>query len=107
MLDALNNLIADYANGSSGSGTADISTLTSALNLVSQQRVTVDNSITRLNAATAVATTESTQLTAIQTNLVQADLPQISTQLSLTESQQNALINVISALGSGSLFDKL
>jgi hypothetical protein len=38
---------------------------------------------------------------------MQADLPQISTQLSLAESQQTALEAVIAQLGSGSLFDKL
>jgi len=58
----------------------------------------------RLSSA---ATTESVQLTTIQTNLMQSDIPGISTQLALTQSQQTALINVISALGSGSLFDKL
>jgi hypothetical protein len=31
----------------------------------------------------------------------------VSTQLSLAQSQQSALINVIAALGQGSLFDKL
>jgi flagellar hook-associated protein 3 FlgL len=81
--------------------------LTSALNFVSQQRVTIDNSINRLNTASGVAKSESIQLTAVQTNLMQADIPAVSTQLSLTQSQQSALISVISALGSGSLFDKL
>ncbi|MGB6687576.1 MAG: hypothetical protein WBE76_07015 [Terracidiphilus sp.] len=38
---------------------------------------------------------------------MQADLPTISTQLSLAETQQTALEDVISQLGTGSLFDKL
>jgi hypothetical protein len=38
---------------------------------------------------------------------MQADLPQISTQLSLSETQQTALEDIISQLGSGSLFQKL
>jgi hypothetical protein len=46
-------------------------------------------------------------LTTAQTDLMQADIPHISTQLSLTETQQTALEDVISQLGSGSLFDKL
>jgi flagellar hook-associated protein 3 FlgL len=107
VLGALNNLIADYASGTAGSGVADTAALSSALNYVGQQRVTIDNSISRLNAASGAATAESLQLTAVQTNLMQADIPGISTQLSLTKSQQSALISVISALGSGSLFDKL
>ncbi len=105
---ALNNLIADFSNGAPvAASVGDLQALNSALNYVSQQRVTLDNSLTRLTAASDAATSEKTQLTAAQTNLMQADLPQISTQLSLAESQQTALEAVIAQLGSGSLFDKL
>jgi len=107
VIGVLNNLVADYANGGSGAGVADTASLNTALNFVGQQRVLIDNSITRLNAASSAASTESIQLKAVQTELMQADIPGISTQLSLTQSQQTALISVISALGSGSLFDKL
>jgi flagellar hook-associated protein 3 FlgL len=107
VLGTLNSLVADYAGGTTGSGVADTAALNSALNFVSQQRVTIDNSITRLSAASGVATEEATQLTAVQTNLMQADIPSVSTQLSLSQSQESALINVIAALGQGSLFDKL
>jgi flagellar hook-associated protein 3 FlgL len=107
VLGTLNNLIADYANGTAGSGVADTADLNTALNYVSQQRVTIDNSITRLNDASGVATEQATQLTAVQTNLMQADIPAVSTQLALVQSQQSALISVIAALGQGSLFDKL
>jgi len=107
VLGTLNSLVADYAGGTTGSGVADTSALNAALNYVSQQRVTIDNSITRLNDASGAATEEATQLTAVQTDLMQADLPSVSTQLSLAQSQQAALINVIAALGQGSLFDKL
>jgi len=107
VLGTLNSLIADYAGGSTGSGVADTASLNSALNFVSQQRVTIDDSIARLNDASEAATDQETQLTAVQTNLMQADLPSISTQLALAQSQQSALINVIAALGQGSLFDKL
>jgi len=107
VLGTLNNLIADYATGTAGGGVADTASLTSALNFVSQQRVGIDNSINRLNTASGVAKSESIQLTAVQTSLMQADIPAVSTQLALAQSQQSALISVISALGSGSLFDKL
>lgn len=84
---ALNNLIADFSNGAPvAASVGDLQALNSALNYVSQQRVTLDNSLTRLTAASDAATSEKTQLTAAQTNLMQADLPQISTQLSLAES---------------------
>jgi flagellar hook-associated protein 3 FlgL len=106
VLGTLNNLIADYAGGSPGNGVTDTAALSTALNFVGQQRVTIDNSIARLNAASGAATDEATQLTAVQTNLVQADIASVSTQLALTQSQQTALISVIAALGQGSLFDK-
>jgi flagellar hook-associated protein 3 FlgL len=38
---------------------------------------------------------------------MQADVAKISTQLSMAETQQIALEDVISQLGAGSLFDKL
>jgi flagellar hook-associated protein 3 FlgL len=107
VLGTLNNLVADYAGGGSSAGVVDTAALTDAINFVGQQRVTLDNSINRLSAASAAASTEATQLTAVQTNLMQADVPAVSTQLSLAQSQQTALISVITALGSGSLFDKL
>jgi flagellar hook-associated protein 3 FlgL len=107
VLGTLNNLVADYAGGGSGGGVADTAALTNALNYVSEQRVTIDNSITRLNAASDTATEQATQLTAVQTNLMQADIGTVSTQLSLSASQQTALIDIISGLGQGSLFDKL
>jgi flagellar hook-associated protein 3 FlgL len=69
--------------------------------------VTIDNSITQLSSASEAVSSEQTQLTAGQTNLMQADVAQVSTQLSLSETQQTALEDVISQLGSGSLFDKL
>jgi len=107
VLGTLNNLVADYASGNAGSGVADTATLNSALNYVSQQRVNIDNSISQLSNASGAATEQATQLTAAQTNLMQADIATVSTQLSLVQSQQSALISVIAALGQGSLFDKL
>ena len=107
VLGTLNNLIADYASGGAGSGVSDTAALNNALNFVGQQRVTIDNSINRLSAASAAATEEGTQLTTAQTNLMQANIASVSTHLALTQSQQTALINVIAALGQGSLFDKL
>jgi flagellar hook-associated protein 3 FlgL len=105
---ALNNLIADFSRGASvDASVKDLQALTSSLNFVSQQRVTLDNSLTRLSAASDAATSEKMQLTASQTDLMQADLPQIATQLSLATTKQSALESVIAQLGSGSLFDKL
>ena len=105
----LNNLVADYASGTVNltQATQDTLALTSALNTVSQQRVTIDNSMTQLTSAASAITTEKTQLAAAQTELMQADLATVATQLSLSKTQETALESVIAQLGSGSLFDKL
>ncbi|HEU5351232.1 MAG TPA: flagellar hook-associated protein FlgL [Terracidiphilus sp.] len=105
---ALNKAIADFSSGASPAATvADTQALDTALNFVSQQRVTLDNSLTRLTSASDAVTGEQLQLTAAQTALMQADLPTIATQLSLVKTQQAALEAVIGQIGSGSLFDKL
>ena len=108
---ALNALVADYASGTVNTGQAvsDTEALNTALNFVSQQRVTIDNSITQLTAASGAVTQEETQLTAAQTNLMQADIPSVATQLSSAETQQTALEDVIAQLESpsNSLFNKI
>ncbi|MGD0730228.1 MAG: flagellar hook-associated protein FlgL [Terracidiphilus sp.] len=108
---ALNNLVADYSSGTvdTAKAVSDTTALSAALNYVGQQRVTIDNSITQLNAASDAITGEQTQLTTAQTNLMQADVAKVSTQLSLSETQQTALEDVIAQLNSTSndLFSKL
>ena len=108
---ALNNLVADYSSGKVNTAQAvtDTEALGTALNYVSQQRVTIDNSITQLTAASDAVTSDQTQLTSAQTNLMQADVAQVATQLSLSETQRTALEDVIAQLDStsNSLFSKL
>jgi flagellar hook-associated protein 3 FlgL len=108
---ALNALVADYSSGTVNTSQAvgDTEALGTALNYVSQQRVTVDNSITQLSASSSAVTNEGTELTTAQTDLMQADIPTISTQLSLAETQQTALEDVIAQLEStaNDLFSKL
>ena len=108
---ALNALIADYSNGTVNTTQAvtDTASLSKALSFVSQQRVTIDNSITELSAASTAVINEQMQLTAAQTNLMQADIPTVATQLSLAQTQQTALMDVIAQLESSSnnLFSKL
>jgi flagellar hook-associated protein 3 FlgL len=108
---ALNALVADYSTGTVNTSQAvgDTEALGTALNYVSQQRVTVDNSISQVSAASSAVTNEGAQLTTAQTDLMQADIPTISTQLSLAETQQTALEDVIAQLESpsNSLFSKL
>jgi flagellar hook-associated protein 3 FlgL len=108
VLGVLNQLVADFASGQAPSGAvADTTALRTALDFVSQQRVVLDNSLTRLTSATEAASNEKVQLTGAQTNLMQADVADIATRLSLSKTQQTALESVIAQLGGGSLFDKL
>ena len=106
---ALNNLVADYSSGvvDTAQAVKDSQALSGALNYVSQQRVSLDNSITQLTAATDAVGSEQTHLVAAQTNLMQADVATVAIQLALAKAQQAALQSVIAQLGSGSLFDKL
>jgi flagellar hook-associated protein 3 FlgL len=108
---ALNSLVADYSSGTVNTvqAVSDTQALNTALNYVSKVRVTIDNSITQLSAASDAVTSNQTQLTTAQTNLIQADVGQVSTQLSLTETQQTALEDVIAQLDSSSesLFSKI
>jgi flagellar hook-associated protein 3 FlgL len=108
---ALNNLVADYSSGvvDTSKAVKDTEALGTALNYVSQQRVTIDNSMNQITAASDAVTNVQTQLTAAQTNLMQADIPTLSTKLSLDETQETALISLISQLNSASnsLFNKI
>ena len=108
---ALTSLINDYSSGTvdTVAAVADTASLSASLNYVSQQRVTIDNSITQLTAAGDAITATSAQISSAQSDLVQADVATVATQLSLAESQQTALESVISQLNSNSnsLFSKL
>lgn len=105
----LNSLVADFSGGNVNGAQAqqDTQALTAALKYVSQQRVVIDNAMTQLTSAGSAITTERTQLMAAQTNLMQADLATVATQLSVSKTQETALESLIAQLGSGSLFDKL
>lgn len=108
---ALNSLVADYSTGTVNTAQAvsDTEALGTAMNFVSQQRVTIDNSITQVTTASEAVTSDETQATSAQTSLMQADVATVSTQLSLAETQQTALEDVIAQLNSSSnsLFSKL
>lgn len=109
VLGTLNNLIADFSSGTpSATSVTDLTNLNTALNYVSQQRVTLDDSITRLTSAANYNTTESTQLQSVQDNLLQANTAQVATELSSAETQQSALTQVIAAIDQqGTLFNQL
>jgi len=108
VLTTLNNLIADFSSGTpSPTAVADTQALHDVLSHVSQQRVLIDNSITRLNTAKTSVQSNSALLTSVQTDLLQADIGEIATQLSTSETQQTALSQIFAILGRQSLFDHL
>jgi flagellar hook-associated protein 3 FlgL len=108
---ALNSLIADYSTGTVNAAQAagDIASLNTALNYVSQQRVTVDNSMNQMTAASNSSSNINMQLTSAQNNLMQADIASVATKLSTSETQYTALENMIASLESTnkSLFEKI
>jgi len=105
VLGALNQLISDFSTGAATATlTADTGALTTALGQLSSQRSTLDSSLSRLESASTYAQTDETQLTVAQGNLVSADPAKVASQLSSAETQHQALLSVINALGSSDLF---
>jgi flagellar hook-associated protein 3 FlgL len=105
VLGALNQMISDYSSGAAtGTLTADTGALTTALGQLSSQRSTIDSSLSRLQSTSTYVQTEESQLTVAQSSLVSADPATVASQLSQAETQHQALLSVINALGSSDLF---
>jgi flagellar hook-associated protein 3 FlgL len=106
ILGSLNNLIADFAASTPSSTTAsDMNALSAGLNNLTAQRSVLGSSLSTLQQTSSYASTDETNLAAAQSTLVSANTATIATQLSSTETQQQALMSVMSNLGSKSLFD--
>lgn len=115
LLNTLNNLIYQFQSAASAgnssavfsSVTSNITTLTSSIGLVSTQRTTLDNYLTRVQSASSYASAEKTQLLSAQTGIMQADLTKVASDLSLSQAQKTALSSVFTTISKGSLFDYL
>jgi len=108
VLGALNQLISDFSGGATTAAlTAHTSALTTALGQLSSQRTTLDSALSRLQATSTYTQTEESQLKMAQSTLVSADPTVVATQLSQAETQHQALLSVINALGSSNLFGLL
>jgi flagellar hook-associated protein 3 FlgL len=108
LLGTLNALIQGFSTGDTATTTALTSQLSTALSTVSTQRASLDSAMNRLQSSSSYASQEQTQLVANQTNLLQADLPTLATQLSASTTQQTALESVIVAMEQqGTLFDRM
>ncbi len=102
----LNQLIADFSgSAASASAVADTGTLSAALKNVSAQRSLLDGSLSRLQATSTYTQTEESQLKVQQGSLVSADPASVATQLSSAETQNQALMSVMTALEKTNLFD--
>lgn len=105
VLGALNQLISDFSSGATTAAiTADTSSLTTALGQLSSQRSTLDSALSRLQSSSTYVQTEESQLKVAQSGLVSADPAAVASQLSTAETQHQALLSVINALGGQDLF---
>ncbi len=105
VLGALNQLISDFSGGAATATlTADTGALTTALGQLSSQRSTLDSALSRLQSTSTYAQTEVSELKVAQSSLVSADPAAVASQLSTAETQHQALLSVINALGSSDLF---
>lgn len=105
---ALNKLVADYASGTaSANASSDTSALTNALTQVSTQRSILDSSLSRIQSTSTYFQTDASQLTAQQSTLVASDPATVATALKSAETQHQALLSVMNALGSVNLFSYL
>jgi flagellar hook-associated protein 3 FlgL len=101
VLSALNQLIADIAGGApTATVTNDSSALNASLSQVSSQRSILGSSLNRIQQTSTYTQTEESQLTVQQGALVSADMASVATQLSSAETQHQALLSVMNALGS-------
>jgi flagellar hook-associated protein 3 FlgL len=101
IVGALSQLIGDISSGAStASLTTDTAALTTALGQLSDQRQTLDSSLSRLNSASTFAQTSESQLVVAQGTLVSANPEEVATQLSSAETQHQALLSVINNLGN-------
>jgi flagellar hook-associated protein 3 FlgL len=108
VMTALNNLIADFASGRvSGTASSDIGTLKNALSNVSEQQGILGSSLARIESASTYAQTDSVNRTATVGALVASDPATVATQLSAAETQNQALMSVISTVEKQSLFTYL
>ncbi len=108
VLGTLNTLVESFASGDTAAAQSATTQLSTALSNVSAQRVTLDTSINRVQAAASYIQTDHTQLLSAQTNLMQTDYAQAATSLSSVETQHSALDSVITAVEKqGTLFSYL
>jgi len=105
VLGALNNLVADFASGTAAASTqADVAELSAGLSNLTGQRAVLGSSLSTLQQTSSYASTDAVNLEAAQSTLVATNTASVATQLSSNETQQDALLNVMSTANKN-LFD--
>ena len=108
VLGSLERLAAGFAAGQAQSSTAaDLEELRRSLAHVSTQRGTLGAALNSLEQTSIYAASEETSLKAAQTASVSANAAQVASDLSATETQQKALLSVMSVIQKTNLFDYL
>ncbi len=102
VLTALNSLVSDLNAGNTANIGQDGASVSSALTQLSGQRTIISNSLARLSDTSSYAQNQESSLRITQSSLVSADTAQVATSLSQAETQNQALISVIAALGKNS-----
>jgi flagellar hook-associated protein 3 FlgL len=101
VIGALSQLIADISgNAATATITTDTSALKTALDQLSNQRSTLDSSLSQMNSANTFAQTTEAQLQIAQGAIVSANPEVVASQLSSAETQHQALLSVINTLGN-------
>ncbi len=104
VFDSLNHAINDLSNGGTDPS-AFVGALKDALTNVSAQRTTLNTAQNRLSDESTYITNQKTNLTADQSTLIAADPASLATQLSSVTTQRSALLDTISVVEKGSIFD--
>ena len=92
VIGSLRQLITALQSGSTTEVGAAVSSVSSALNYVSEQRVPLDFTINELDSQDSYLSQEKVTLTAQETSLVGANLPDAATNLSQAELQNSTVM---------------
>jgi len=107
VLGSLNSLIADFATGTASASTqADMNELSAGLSNLTAQRAVLGSSLSTLQQTSTYASTDAVNLEAAQSALVASNTATVATELSSSETQQKALMSVMS-MPNTSLFETM
>jgi flagellar hook-associated protein 3 len=107
VIGSLNGLITALQSGNTTQIATATSAITAALNYVNQQRVPLDDTISRLNSQESYLGQEKVTLTTQQTALVGVNLADAATALSQAETQNSAVLAVAAKVLPQSLLNYL